>query len=240
MAMMQATPSYNTRERNRIINLNLRPVTHPYYSEYTALQKICVQILRHESIKYGQDKDKIYGVLFDGAWLWEEYLNTIFSKAKLDITHAKNKTGENGIAIYVNGRKNYYPDFYRKTKCVETSFVLDAKYKHLGYDVKVDGQNDEKTNTIEIGREDLFQMITYMHVLPARHCALQYPIEPCDNNSKFVVSASRQLCGDGGEIKGIGIPITTKENYYDFCNWQRKTESDLTDKLKNWIEGSVQ
>lgn len=240
IAMMQATPSYNTRERNRIINLNMRPVTHPYYSEYTALQKICVQILRHESIKYGQDKDKIYGVLFDGAWLWEEYLNTIFSKAKLDITHAKNKTGENGIAIYVNGRKNYYPDFYRKTNCVETSFVLDAKYKHLGYDVKVDGQNDEKTNTIEIGREDLFQMITYMHVLPARHCALLYPIETCDDNSKCVASASRQLCGDGGEIKGIGIPIATKEKNYDFCYWQWKTESDLTDKLKNWIESPEQ
>ena len=241
MAMMQATPSYNTRDRNRILNLNLRPVTHPYYSEYTALQKICVQILRNESIKYGQDKDKIYGVLFDGAWLWEEYLNTIFSRAKLDITHAKNKTGEDGIAIYFNGRKNYYPDFYKNTMNAETSFVLDAKYKCLSNDVKDDGQDDEKTNTIAIGREDLFQMITYMHVMPARHCALLYPVERNRNNGDLVKTkdGEKVLNGYGGEIKGIGIPIVSKENYSDFCNWQVETENKLTDELKNWIESPV-
>ena len=178
MTVMQATPSYNSRDRNRILNLNLRPVTHPYYSEYTSLQKICVQILRHEALKYGQEKDKIYGVIFDGAWLWEEYLNTIFSRAKMVITHAKNKTGENGIALYKNGRRCYYPDFYRKTDVAETSFVLDAKYKHLAQDV------------VNIGRDDLFQMITYMHVLPARHCALLYPIELKESNTSAIVSST--------------------------------------------------
>ena len=224
MTMNQATPSYNSRDRNRILNLNLRPVTHPYYSEYTALQKICVQILRHEAIKYGREKDKIYGVLFDGAWLWEEYLNTIFTRAKMVITHAKNKTGENGIAIYKNGKKCYYPDFYRKTDAAETSFVLDAKYKHLAQDV------------VNIGREDLFQMITYMHVLPARHCALLYPIELKESNTRAIVSSSpRQLQGDGGEIIDIGISIASEAVYSTFYKSQEKTESNLVDEIKNWM-----
>lgn len=228
ITMTRATPTYNSRDRNRVINLNLRPVTHPYYSEYTALQKICVQILRHEALKYGHEKDKIYGVLFDGAWLWEEYLNTIFTNTRLDITHAKNKTGENGIALYVSGRKSYYPDFYRDTRCAESSFVLDAKYKPLGSDLKVDEQDDEKTNTIAIGREDLFQMITYMHVLPARHCALLYPIEPyVFNTSDIVLSTPRQLHGDGGEIIGIGIPIANTGEYSEFCNSQGEIEKQL-------------
>ena len=224
MTMNQATPSYNSRDRNRILNLNLRPVTHPYYSEYTALQKICVQILRHEAIKYGREKDKIYGVLFDGAWLWEEYLNTIFTRAKMVITHAKNKTGENGIAIYKNGKKCYYPDFYRKTDAAETSFVLDAKYKHLAQDV------------VNIGREDLFQMITYMHVLPARHCALLYPIELKESNTSAIVSSSPlQLQGDGGEIIDIGISIASEAVYSTFYKYQEKTESNLVDEIKNWM-----
>ena len=224
MTMTQATPTYNTRDRNRIINLNLRPVTHPYYSEYTALQKICLQILRHEALKYGQEKDKIYGVLFDGAWLWEEYLGTIFAKARLDITHAKNKTGENGIAIYKNGKKCYYPDFYRKTDVAKTSFVLDAKYKHFAQDV------------VNIGRDDLFQMITYMHVLPARHCALLYPIELKESNTCAIVpSTPRQLNGDGGEIIGIGIPIANSGEYPIFCDSQGKTESNLVAKIQNWM-----
>lgn len=224
MTVMQATPSYNSRDRNRILNLNLRPVTHPYYSEYTALQKICVQILRHEAIKYGREKDKIYGVLFDGAWLWEEYLNTIFTRAKMVITHAKNKTGENGILLYKNKRKSLYPDFYRKTDDAKSSFVFDAKYKHLG-------QNEG-----DISREDLFQMITYMHVLPARHCALLYPIELKESNTSAIVSSSPlQLQGDGGEIIDIGISIASEAVYSTFYKSQEKTESNLVDEIKNWM-----
>ena len=235
LTMAQATPTYNTKDRNRIINLNLRPVTHPYYSEYTALQKICLQILRHEALKYGQEKDKIYGVLFDGAWLWEEYLNTIFTNARLEITHAKNKTGENGIPIY-NGSKRYYPDFYRRNDCVEKSFVLDAKYKRLGFEVKADGQEDEKTNTIAIGREDLFQMITYMHVLPARNCALLYPIEPYESNTSAIVPSSpRQLHGDGGEIIGIGIPIVNEAEFSKYCDSQGIIEKQLVVEIKKWM-----
>ena len=224
MTMNQATPSYNSRDRNRILNLNLRPVTHPYYSEYTSLQKICVQILRHEALKYGQEKEKIYGVLFDGAWLWEEYLNTIFTRAKMVITHAKNKTGENGILLYKNKRKSLYPDFYRKTDVAETSFVLDAKYKQL--DQEVDN----------ISREDLFQMITYMHVLPARHCALLYPIELKESNTCAIVPSSpRQLQGDGGEIIGIGIPIANSGEYPKFCNSQGEIERHLVDEIEKWM-----
>ena len=221
ITMTQATPTYNTRDRNRIINLNLRPVTHPYYSEYTALQKICLQILRHEALKYGQEKDRIYGVLFDGAWLWEEYLNTIFTKARLEITHAKNKTGENGILLYKNKRKSLYPDFYRKTDVAETSFVLDAKYKQL--DQEVDN----------ISREDLFQMITYMHVLPARHCALLYPIELKESSTSTIVPSSPlQLQGDGGEIIGIGIPIVNEPEFFKYCGSQGIIEKQLVVEIK--------
>ena len=113
--IVMATQTYNVRERNKIINKNLRPVRHPYFSAYTDLQKICLQILRHESIKYGQEKDKVYGILFDGAWLWEEYLNKVFEENNLSITHPRNKIGENGIQIYI-GSKKYYPDFYKKGK----------------------------------------------------------------------------------------------------------------------------
>ena len=237
-ALVQATPSYNVKDRNRIVNCNLRPVNHPYYSEYTELQQICVRILRYESIKFGQDKNQIYGVLFDGAWLWEEYLDTILSSSNLGITHAKNKEGINGIQLYEGGGK-YFPDFYHKTGVAENSFVLDAKYKRLGFDLTVDGQDDKKTNTISIGRDDLFQMITYMHVLPARHCALLYPIERNDDNSNgIILSASRKLLGDGGEIMGIGIPIVESANFVDFCDKQKNMESKLVEEVKIWLGNS--
>lgn len=234
-ALVQATPSYNVKDRNRIVNQNLRPVSHPYYSEYTELQQICVRILRYESIKFGQGKNQVYGVLFDGAWLWEEYLDKILSFSNLGITHAKNKEGINGVPLYEGGR-NYFPDFYHKTGVAENSFVLDAKYKRLGFDLTVDGQDCNKTNTISICRDDLFQMITYMHVLPARHCALLYPIERNDDNSNgIILSASRKLHGDGGEIIGIGIPIVESASFVDFCDKQKNMESELVEEVKNWL-----
>ncbi len=228
--IMSATGSYKIQERGKIIGKNLRPVRHPYFSAYTALQKICLQILRHETLKYGKDKDEIYGILFDGAWLWEEYLNTIFMGHLPQIVHAKNNTGENGIAVFKGGKKCYYPDFYILTNDKpEASHVYDAKYKRLNK-----GEIDEstETNTISICRDDLFQMITYLHVLPAQHCGLIYPLELDETFADPVYkSKSRILNGYGGEIFGIGIRISTAASMVDFRNKMGETEKELREEI---------
>ena len=61
--IISATSTYTHNELQTIINKNLRPIAHPYYSEYAPLQRLCLQILRHEELKYGQEKNEIYGVL---------------------------------------------------------------------------------------------------------------------------------------------------------------------------------
>ena len=48
----EATPSYSQNERGKVVNQNLRPLYHPYFGEYRNLQRLCVQILRYEEIKY--------------------------------------------------------------------------------------------------------------------------------------------------------------------------------------------
>ena len=76
-SIIEHTANYNKCERNSVISKNLRFKRHPYYTEYHALQSLCLQILRMEEVKYGEHDDEICGILFDGAWLWEEYVNTI-------------------------------------------------------------------------------------------------------------------------------------------------------------------
>ena len=187
------------------------------------------------------EKDKVYGVLFDGAWLWEEYLNSVLQNSNLGITHAKNKTGENGISLYKGGKKCYYPDFYRKAKNDESgnrSFVLDAKYKRLGNDVRIDEQEAPMApNRVSICRDDLFQMITYMHVLPAKHCALLYPIERNEHSTihHIVESSKRELEGFGGEIKGLGIRISNQIEYRAFCQEMYDFEKELLTILEKWM-----
>jgi 5-methylcytosine-specific restriction endonuclease McrBC regulatory subunit McrC len=230
--IIMATQTYNSRERLQVINRNLRPIQHPYYSAYTELQKLCLQILRHESIKYGRDKDKVYGVLFDGAWLWEEYLNKVFEEHKLSITHAKNRTGENGIQLYEGGKKCYYPDFYRQVKGdAEKSFVFDAKYKRLNKDKHIDEQSG--SNAISICHDDLFQMITYMYVLPAKHCALLYPLETEEHTSltRVIKSEPRKLKGYEGEISGYGLRISTAIEMMEFWKEMKEIELDLSNQV---------
>ena len=70
-----ATPSYAIQRRNEIINTNKKPFSHPYYSEYADLQKLCLMILRQKGIDFTcNGSENIQGIIFNTSWLWEEYL----------------------------------------------------------------------------------------------------------------------------------------------------------------------
>lgn len=76
--VVEATPGYRVFDRKKIIEQNLKmAVRHAYYREYLILQQLCLLILRHEKYQFGTGSRQIYGVLFDGAWLWEEYINSL-------------------------------------------------------------------------------------------------------------------------------------------------------------------
>ncbi len=175
-----ATPTYSRNNRIKIVNANLRPLQHPYYTKYTNLQRLCLQILKHESIKYGNDKNKVYGILFDGAWLWEEYLATILKPKGFN--HPENKRQKGGFnmfekpssdELFSKNSRRLYPDFYRD------GFILDAKYKHLNNGV---------------GREDLYQVVTYMYCEKASVGGYIYPSE------QKASSTNHKLTGYGGTI----------------------------------------
>lgn len=199
--IQENTPSYSKNDLSKIVSQNLNQFVHPFYTEYIPLQKLCLQILRFEKMNYAQSKDEAYGVVFDGAWLWEEFLATVLTGKGLDFTHPENKTGTNGIQVYTGNRR--YPDFYRGKQTVpekmEGNFVLDAKYKH--FDVL---KNDDILDG-SFSRDDLHQLITYMHILPSKYGALIYPYDKGfreDTRSK-----KRTIRGYGGDVWTIGVPI---------------------------------
>lgn len=206
--IVEATPSYSMRERLRVLNANRRPKIHPYFTKYRELQLLCVHILRHESLKYGAEKDRIHGVLFDGAWLWEEYLNTIVKN--MGFKHPRNKLQLGGFRMFKaqnedeqisrNSRK-LYPDFYKD------NFILDAKYKHLNRG---------------IGREDLYQVVTYMYCSTAGNGGYVYPDEGANAYSRF------QLNGYQGYIHlfPVTVPQNSK-NLNDFIQAMKHSENKL-------------
>lgn len=215
--IVMATPSYSCQKRIQIINQNLRPVRHPYFSEYTTLQKICLQILRHETIKFGVEPDKVYGVLFDGAWLWEEYLWTILKNH--GFKHPQNKNNEGGIRMFETKKdeeyfdscyRRLYPDFYSE----KDKMILDAKYKRL------DGK---------VGREDLYQVVTYMHCMKYDCGGYIYPADKVDMKNSIY-----NLAGHGGTIKVIpfNIPQGVKE-WVSFRADIEKSEKNFSSEISD-------
>lgn len=151
----QATPSYSKNSRSNIINKNLKTNVHPYYTEYEPLRKICLKILRHEELRYGTEKNKIYGILFDVSFLWEEYI-AIFLK-KLGFIHPINSTGCGAVKI-LQKTPNWecYPDFYND------KIVIDTKYKKM-------------ENMDSVGTKDRYQILSYMYILGLKKGILLNP-----------------------------------------------------------------
>lgn len=191
----EATPSYNQNDRRRVINQNVRPVHHPYFSEYRNLQRLCMQILRHEELKYGRNDDEIYGVLFDGAWLWEEYLNTFLKDC--GFTHPQNKLSKGRIHLFKDKTCPRYPDFYKE------DFVLDAKYKGYG-----------NTEVQHVDGDDLHQVITYMYRLRATNGGFVVPLRRYEQAKK-----PKELDGYGGSLGVYGLKVDIpSDNYKDYIS----------------------
>lgn len=234
--IVEATPTYCKADRNKVMLANLKPKIHPYYSEYRPLQKLCLQILGREKMGYGKSSQRAYGVLFDGAWLWEEYLNLTMAKA--GFSHPKNKTGEGAIHPF-RGRTNKYkryPDY------MKDDIIADAKYKRL---LKL---NDYSKVTDNIQRDDLNQMISYLHITSSKvgifigptEIVLMDPDTGQFYSDDTIAFSTRELqvlkvgdlMGDGGEIRIIGVNIPqSAASYEEFENAMKQTENVLLDKL---------
>ena len=204
------TPSYNRAERMRIINENLRPRCHPYYKEYMILQKLCVQILRQEEINYAMDDDRFYGILFDGAWLWEEYLNTLLSD--IEFKHPENKLGTGAIYLFEHGGQRF-PDFWKK------DIVLDAKYKRLA----VNG------NSLDISRDDVHQIMAYMYRLKANKGGI---ICPYKGEKNKIISQNMHKDSYLGSLSLYALAIPKNcSSYEDFVKRIVENERALLEEL---------
>lgn len=208
--IIQATPTFDKNSKITILNNNLRPLIHPYFSEYKDLQKICLQILRYEGLKYGQEKDKIYGLLFDGAWLWEEYLDTILKDC--NFKHPRNDISKGAIYLFkdLKGYKRY-PDFWKD------KFIIDAKYKRL----------DNK----RIDRNDMNQIISYMYVKQAELGGFIFPKESGINGIENDIGI---LNGYGGRVKTWGFPIPEESiDFKTFSSKIKEKELELKELIIN-------
>lgn len=200
--IVRVTPSYKLADRTKIIRGNQsKPIRHAYFHEYRKLQELCLMILNQEKHGLGYQDQKIHGILFDVAWLWEEYVHTLLPK---DFIHPRNKEKLGGISVFSVGKRKVYPDFYQE----ELKIVLDAKYKKLELTEK------------GINREDLFQLISYSYILKAEKAGLVFPSE-----DKVIDNEIGKLAGYGALLKKWSIQIPQNfSSYREFCEMMENSE----------------
>ena len=153
--IVDATPSYEAKDIRKILVENKKnTVRHAYYHEYRTLQRLCILILQNEKTQVGLGARKIYGIVFDGAWLWEEYVNSLVDDI---FYHPMNKGGKGAQWLFAGGSGLIYPDFIGKDS--NNRVIADAKYKPED----------------NIGNKDYLQVLAYMLRFDAKRAFYFYP-----------------------------------------------------------------
>lgn len=206
------TPSFNTRDLYKVLHGNRKKLIHPYFTYYSPLQTLCKLILMKQKGGFGESSTQFNGILIDVAWLWEEYLNIILKD--IHIRHPRNRA-KYGTVYVANAMKSHntteykytniwerYPDFYTD------EMVIDAKYKFISKE--------------KIAREDVHQLITYMHIMNKKYGAFISPTnETCNEYDIF------NLNGMGGVISLLRMSIPQHNILDDFYRDIQKSEIDL-------------
>ncbi|MDU6558092.1 MAG: McrC family protein [Streptococcus sp.] len=210
----RVTSSYKLADRPKIIRMNkIKPIRHAYFREYRKLQELCLMILSREKHGLGSQAQKVHGILFDVAWLWEEYVYTLLPK---DFIHPRNKDKTDGISVFSNRERKVFPDFYHK----ELKIVLDAKYKKLEFTER------------GINREDLFQLISYSYILEAEKAGLIFPSMEQSVNSEI-----GKVAGYGAQLKKWSIRIPQNApSYSAFCKMMGNSEENFKAIIDEEVE----
>ena len=210
----RVTPAYKLSDRAKIIRMNkIKLIRHAYFREYIKLQELCLMILSREKHGLGPQAQRVHGILFDVAWLWEEYVYTMLPKG---FVHPRNKDKTDGISVFSVGKRKVYPDFYDR----ERKIVLDAKYKKLEFTEK------------GINREDLFQLISYSYILKAEKAGLIFPSMEQSVNSEI-----GKVAGYGAQLKKWSIRIPQNASFYSaFCKMMENSEENFKAIIDEEVE----
>lgn len=198
--VVNATPGYEACDRQKIIEQNKKhTVRHAYFREYRALQRLCLLILCHQKNQIGTGSRQIYGILFDGAWLWEEYVNSLIEDV---FYHPMNKGGKGAQRLFDGNIGLIYPDFISRS--TEKRMIADAKYKLID----------------NIGNRDYLQVLAYMFRFDAKTGYYLYPeAEGLDDLKLYMNCGSTYESNvtprDDVSITKHGLKIPTEATDYD-------------------------
>ena len=209
--VIEATQDYGAFDRQKVIDENKKnAVRHAYFREYLALQRLCLLILQHRKHQIGSGSRQIYGILFDGAWLWEEYVSSLIDEM---FYHPMNRGGQGAQRLFDGNIGLIYPDFISRD--TEARIIADAKYKPVD----------------NIGNRDYLQVLAYMFRFDAKAGYYLYPDavgiddSPLRMNKGSTYESNVTARDDICVTKhGLKIPVDA-ENYDAFVSQMKISEA---------------
>ncbi len=165
---------------HHVIN-NLRPITHPFYSEYEEVRKVCLKILRDEGISvFNLGDDSTNGFLYYLPDLWEDFLKDEMKLILGDRFTVRDQVSKKFFESRSSDGKRYSkrssrPDFlFNKLDNKNPCLILDAKFKP-GWKKAIDG-----TALGNYLSEDINKCIRDMVVYDALGTGIIFPYSASD------------------------------------------------------------
>lgn len=215
--VIDATPGYKSYDRQKIIEQNKKnAVHHAYFREYLALQRLCLLILQHQKHQIGLGVKQLYGILFDGAWLWEEYISLLIGDT---FYHPMNKEGTGAQRLFDGNVGLIYPDFISRSS--EKRMIADAKYKPIN----------------NIGNRDYLQVLAYMFRFDAKVGYYLYPEATGTDNLLLRMNQGSTyeknvMPRDDISVTKHGLKIPTDaQNYANFIARIKVSEREFADEF---------
>ena len=210
------------------------PVSHPFFREvWEPLRQIAKMILEDERWTLFPEEttdDEVSGIVFDGSWLWEEYIATILKPA--GFRHCvRGGTGddEKGLKMFEKGSARFYPDFYKDDTNVSKRIVLDAKYKRANPNG---------------ARNDVHQVLCYLLLTGAKLGGLVFPPvdEKCEDKEALKADENGNVADNArywwSAPKTIATPYSKNAQIVWKCfSWAPIESNDNWTAFEQYMKG---
>ena len=157
-----------------ILSKTERPIVHTVYHEYEPLRRTARMIVKRMGLDniFQEGSNEVSGMVFAMDKMWELFLeNAVLTQKENWCLQTQNKTK------ILDGKYTIRPDFIITTN--NKKIILDAKYKKNWERAYKDYEWKEV-------REDLYQVISYMHILKSQKGGIIFPSLPQPSNQSEV------------------------------------------------------
>lgn len=220
---------YQEKRAGAVISKSLKPISHPYYTEYEQLRVVSLKILRDSGISIfdeAQDEDS-QTLFFYIPRLWEDYAAECI---RLRLKGCEMKFTPD---IYVFGEKDRSGS-YKFTKRTDPDYVfyhegapfmmLDAKFKPKWSVIAETGELAAKGND---GTEDYDKCLRDMVSINASAAGVVFPTSA----GKVCISKDISRYNFGSKFYLFGIPIPSVEDM-SYSDWKQAFDECVDDCVK--------